>query len=66
MKRTRTKIDTVMGHRIAPPRLTGWGKAYLLLYGAGPILAVLAALDLAGFLFFWLVLDRCYGIFCLL
>ena len=65
MAKGSRKVESVMGHRIAPPRMTPWAPLYLVIYGAGPALAVLGALDLGLFLFFRYALDRCYGIACL-
>lgn len=61
----RSKLQTVKGFRIAPPRFTLgalWAAAkYILL----PVVLVLGTLDLALYFYFREVLGRCYGIFCL-
>ncbi|MBL4789536.1 MAG: hypothetical protein JKY60_10965 [Kordiimonadaceae bacterium] len=65
-KAKRLKLETIMGWRIAPPRLVFWGYITGLKYIALPILAALILLDVAFYFFFDLVLDKCYGILCLL
>jgi len=55
-----------MGWRIAPPRLTIGAYLAALKYVALPVLAGLATLDVALYFLFDKLLDRCYGIMCLL
>lgn len=57
---------TVRGHIIEPPRPTK--KAFLLaaLYLGVPMIGFLLMLDVLLYAIFELVLDRCYGIFCLI
>ena len=62
----REKLETVKGHRIAPPRLT-FGAAWAAIkYVLLPMIVVLGSIDLALYLFFRDVLGSCYGLFCLL
>ncbi|PCI63449.1 MAG: hypothetical protein COB37_04955 [Kordiimonadales bacterium] len=65
-RKKRQKLETIMGWRIAPPRLIFWGYITGLKYIALPILAALLLIDVALYFFFGLVLDKCYGILCLL
>ena len=59
-------VATVMGHRLPPPRLTGWAVAYGLAYIGGPVLLAAGLLDLIGYAVFRFGLDRCYGLLCLM
>lgn len=60
----RKKTQTVKGHQLSSPRLTATGLRLLLLYVAGPILALLALIDGALYLYFRFVLGLCYGVWC--
>jgi len=60
------KPETIMGWRIAPPRLTLAAYIAGLKYVALPILAALALLDGVLYLFFDKLLGRCYGLWCLI
>ena len=62
----KNKNKTVMGWRIAPPRLTAQAYGFFLLYVALPVLLVLALLDGIFYIFFRYALDRCYGLLCFL
>jgi hypothetical protein len=66
MIKKRQKVETVMGWRIAPPKLTIWAFVYGLIYLAAPFLLLMLALDMVFYMFFREVLDACYGIMCLL
>ncbi len=66
MIKKRKKIETVMGWRLAPPRLTLHAFLQGLLYVGLPFLVVMLALDAVFYVFFNEVLDSCYGILCLL
>ena len=55
-----------MGWRIAPPRLTLAAYMAGLQYIALPILAALALLDGVLYFIFDHLLDRCYGLWCLI
>ncbi|MBK5911287.1 hypothetical protein CCR85_07245 [Rhodothalassium salexigens] len=66
MAKGRAKVETVMGHRLAGPKLTPWAPVLVGLYLFGPLLGLLALLDLVLYLVFRFALDRCYGVFCLL
>lgn len=55
-----------MGYEIAPPRVTLKGKAKLIFYIGMPLSGILLAGDIILYFFFKLVLNRCYGVFCLL
>ena len=58
------KTETIMGWRIAPPRLTFGALIVAFKYVFLPFLLGLAALDVAMYFFFREVLDSCYGILC--
>jgi len=60
------KTETIMGWRIAPPRLTFGALFIAMKYVLLPFLVGLAALDIALYFFFQEVLGRCYGVLCLL
>ncbi|NVJ70128.1 MAG: hypothetical protein HWE08_07235 [Alphaproteobacteria bacterium] len=62
----REEITEVMGWRIAPPRITRGAVLAALKYIALPITLGLTLLDVMFYLFFQHVLERCYGILCLL
>lgn len=55
-----------MGWRIAPPRITFGAIHAAIKYVALPVVGGLALLDVVFYLFFQHVLDRCYGVLCLL
>jgi hypothetical protein len=57
----RRKIETVKGHRLPTPHLTGWGYLYVLL----PVFVILAVLDALLYLIFRYGFDSCYGLWCL-
>lgn len=59
-------IEEVMGWRIAPPRLTSGAIWLALKYIGLPITLGLLALDVIFYLYFQHVLERCYGVLCLL
>lgn len=61
-----TGTQTIMGWRIAPPRLTLAAYIAGLKYIALPILAGLALLDGVLYFIFDTLLDRCYGLWCLI
>jgi len=60
------KPETIMGWRIAPPRLTVGAYISALKYIALPFLGSLALLDVALYFIFDTFLDSCYGLLCLL
>jgi hypothetical protein len=66
MIKKRQKIETVMGWRIIPPKLTIWAYVYGVIYLAAPFLLLMLALDIVFYVFFGEVLDACYGVMCLL
>jgi hypothetical protein len=66
MIKKRQKLETVMGWKIAPPKLTIWAYLYGLLYFALPFLSTMLLLDIIFYLFFGEVFDACYGVMCLL
>lgn len=54
-------VQTVLGHRIAPPRVTARAIVLILLWAGLPVLALGMALDLlTQWLFGW-----CVGLWCL-
>lgn len=53
--------ETVMGHRIAPPRLTVMAVLLLLIYVGAPVLILTGLLDLGMQLMFGV----CTGLWCL-
>ncbi len=53
--------EAVMGHRIAPPRLTPMAVILLILYVGAPVLLFTGLLDLAMQLMFGV----CTGLWCL-
>lgn len=59
-------VETVMGHRIPPPRLTRAAWIAAVKYLGLPFLGLMLALDLLLFLVFRYGFARCYGLFCLL
>lgn len=61
----RTKVKTISGWRIAPPRLTVWAYIMAFKYVFLPLLAALALLDILFYVFFREVLGSCYGVMCL-
>lgn len=62
----KKSIENVMGHEIDHPHLTLQGKAKLVFYVGMPLSGVLLAADTVLYFYFKLVLNRCYGVFCLL
>jgi len=58
--------EDVMGWRIAPPRITLGAAIAVLKYLALPLFGALALLDVIFYLYFQHVLERCYGVLCLL
>ena len=56
---------TVRGKDVPAPRFTRWAALYFGLYVGLPILGLGFLLDLALFLLFGRVFDRCYAILCL-
>ncbi|MBV1901278.1 MAG: hypothetical protein KUG56_06355 [Kordiimonadaceae bacterium] len=60
------KTDTIMGWRIAPPKLTFGALLVAMKYIIIPFLGGLALLDAALYFFFRHALDSCYGVLCLL
>lgn len=56
----------VMGVFAPPPKLTGAGYKAIARYVVAPVLGVLLALDVAGFLIAKYVFNTCYGVLCLL
>lgn len=61
----RRKTQTVKGHTLPAPRMTGTGLRLMLQYVALPMMGVLIAADVMLYLFFRFVLGRCYGVLCL-
>lgn len=59
------RIQTVKGHLLPKPRLTGWGYWVIATRIALPFFGALALMDGILYLIFRYGLDRCYGIFCL-
>ena len=59
-------IETVMGHRIPPPRLTRAAWFAAVKYLGLPFLGLMLALDLLLYLVFRYGFESCYGLFCLL
>lgn len=59
------KLETIMGWRIAPPRLTVSAYMAALKYVALPLLTGLALLDIALYFLFDRVFGSCYGVLCL-
>jgi hypothetical protein len=57
--------DRVAGHRLPPPRPTGWAALYALVWLGLPVLVLLLVADLLLYLAFTGLLGRCYGIACL-
>ena len=57
--------DRVAGHRLPPPRPTGWAVLYALVWVGLPLLALLLVADLLLYLSFTCLLGWCYGIACL-
>lgn len=55
-----------MGRRIAPSRITFGAAIIMLKYIVLPVLGFLALLDIALYVYFQHVLERCYGILCYL
>jgi len=57
---SRPKLETVLGHRIAPPRLTPGAVGLLFVYVGIPVLVIGGLLDLAMQLLFGI----CSGLWC--
>ena len=64
MANTKTQIQTVMGYKIAPPRLTKWAGIRLTQYIIGPFLGALLFLDILLYFAFKYGFDMCYGVMC--
>lgn len=62
----KRQVETVLGLRLAPAGLTRMGYGYILLYLGGPLMGVLAAMDVIGYLIARWVFNSCYGLFCYL
>ena len=56
-----SRRETVMGHRIAPPRLTVMAVLLLIVYVGAPVLVLTGLLDLGMQLMFGV----CTGLWCL-
>jgi hypothetical protein len=63
---SRTKITTVKGYRVAPPKLAFGAIWAALKYFLLPMVIILGALDGLLYLYFKQVLGTCYGVLCLL
>ena len=66
MFKRQQPTETVKGHQLPPPRLTRAGYRALALYVVAPFLGALLLIDLALWCYFRFVLERCYGLWCLL
>lgn len=60
----RSKLETVKGYRLAPPRFTLGALWAATKYVLLPLVMVLGAIDTALYFYFKEVLGQCYGIFC--
>ncbi len=60
------KTPSVDGVSLPPRRFTAWAAFYFLLYFCAPVLGVALSLDIALYFLFTRLLDRCYGVMCLL
>lgn len=56
----------VAGHFLPPPRPTCWAVLYALALVGLPLVLALLLLDVALYLAFTWLLDRCYGLACFL
>lgn len=71
MRRSRQQREPasaaeVAGLHLPPPRPTGWAVLYGVAYLGLPLLVLLLLADLLLHLAVTRLLDRCYGIVCLL
>ncbi len=62
----RQKLKTVMGHKLAPQRLTAWAYSLGFLYVGIPFLGGLALLDILLTLIARYGFNTCYGLLCYL
>ncbi len=53
-----------MGHRLPSPRVTRDGFFMMLGYFALPMMSVLVGIDVLLYLYFRIVHDKCYGVWC--
>lgn len=60
------KASAVHGVTLPRRRFTGWAVLYFMIYVCAPVLGIALAFDLAFYLLFTGLLNRCYGVLCLL
>lgn len=62
----RPKTQTIMGHSLPSPRVTGDGFKMMLTYFAAPLMGMLVGIDVILYFVLKALFGWCYGLWCMI